>query len=243
MKINNDIGILLGYRRYGESFFILSILTKDHGLYKGLFRPSKKHNVLLQIGNVLSVKWQARLQDSLGRFSCELVSSYFDYCFDDNLKLLVLKSFSSLLLSCLPEREIHKNIYKSCMKFLLSLKGQGWQSKYIYFELQLLSDLGYGLTIDKCAVSGSKNVDDLSYISPKTGCAVVQEVGIQYKDRLINYPAAFRSVVVDDDVCLSHVDVVEALCVTGFFLEKNVWCSSKRRIPEDRSILIQKLNK
>ncbi len=47
----------------------------------------------------------------------------------------------------------------------------------------LLEELGFGLDLSKCAVTGV--TDDLMYVSPRTGRAVSAEAGEPYKDRLL----------------------------------------------------------
>ena len=61
-----------------------------------------------------------------------------------------------------------------------------WPAVYVRFEAGLLADLGFGLDLSRCAVTGS--TDDLIYVSPRTGRAVSAAAGEAYKDRLLALP-------------------------------------------------------
>ena len=54
------------------------------------------------------------------------------------------------------------------------------------FELLLLDELGFGLDLESCAATGSR--DDLVYVSPKSGRAVSRAAGEPYRDRLLPLP-------------------------------------------------------
>ena len=55
------------------------------------------------------------------------------------------------------------------------------------FELLLLDELGFGLDLESCAATGSR--DELVYVSPKSGRAVSREAGEPYRERLLPLPA------------------------------------------------------
>ena len=56
----------------------------------------------------------------------------------------------------------------------------------MHFELVVLRELGFGLDLDRCAVTG--RADSLAYVSPKTGRAVSLEAGHAYRDRILALP-------------------------------------------------------
>src|SRR5205814_5187270 len=57
----------------------------------------------------------------------------------------------------------------------------------VHFEVQLLSELGFGLDLDSCAATGVKT--DLAYVSPKTGRAVSRQAGEEFRTKLLPLPA------------------------------------------------------
>ena len=52
-------------------------------------------------------------------------------------------------------------------------------------EILFLKNLGYGLNLDNCAVSGT--TQDICFISPKTGNAVSFKVGKKYRGNCLKY--------------------------------------------------------
>ena len=57
----------------------------------------------------------------------------------------------------------------------------------VRFELQMLTELGFGLDLASCAATGQ--VNDLRFVSPKSGRAVSQGAGGPWQDRLLRLPA------------------------------------------------------
>ena len=59
-------------------------------------------------------------------------------------------------------------------EIFLTLQGEGSHSGtpaiFVRFEAGLLEDLGFGLDLSRCAVTGT--MDDLVWVSPRTGRAV-----------------------------------------------------------------------
>src|SRR6476661_4353526 len=53
----------------------------------------------------------------------------------------------------------------------------------IHFELAMLAELGFGLALENCAVTGETT--DLIYVSPKSGGAVSRGAGEPWRDRLL----------------------------------------------------------
>ena len=90
-----------------------------------------------------------------------------------------------------------------------------WPLAYLQWEKQILSELGFALDLTSCAVTGS--TDELCYVSPKTGRAVSAEGAGEWADRLLPLPPVLAGTgdATDDDI-------VQALDVTGHFLEHKV---------------------
>ena len=65
---------------------------------------------------------------------------------------------------------------------------RGWPGpRMARFELQLLSELGFGLDLESCAATGS--TAELVYVSPKSGRAVSRAAGEPWRDKLLRLPA------------------------------------------------------
>ena len=67
--------IILDVRPYGEGDALATVMTEAHGLHRGLARggASRGKAGTWQAGNMVQVRWMARLSDSLGSFTGELI--------------------------------------------------------------------------------------------------------------------------------------------------------------------------
>ena len=76
----------------------------------------------------------------------------------------------------LPERDPHPHIHAALEEVLGCLIDARLAGpRVVRFELQLLSELGFGLDLDRCAATGA--TDELVYVSPRSGRAVSREAG------------------------------------------------------------------
>ncbi|MEZ5891727.1 MAG: DNA repair protein RecO C-terminal domain-containing protein [Parvularculaceae bacterium] len=92
----------------------------------------------------------------------------------------------------------------------------------------LLADLGFGLTLDKCASTGSR--ENLIYVSPRSACAVSAEAGEPYKSKMLPLPAFLRGA----STTASLAEAIDALTTTGFFLESRILHLTNKTLPEAR---------
>lgn len=209
-----DQGILLSSRRHGETSAIIEVFTPTQGRHAGVVRggSSRKIAPILQPGAQLDLTWRARLEDHIGAFSIEPVRSRAAVAMGDRRALAGLNAVTSLVAFCLPEREPHLPLYQRT-EALLDLLGQGdvWPLAYLRWELSLLEELGYGLDLTRCAVTGA--TEGLAYVSPKSGRAVSREGAGDWADRLLPLPDVLRGVGDAQDA-----QIAEAFRTTGYFL-------------------------
>ena len=187
----SDDALVLGVRPFGEHSAILETLTRNHGRHLGLLRTasSKKTRGLLEAGNRLAVQWRARLDEQLGNFSIEMASSRAAMFFTDGLKLGGLASACAVCSATLPEREGHERVYSALdglLQLMTLMPSPDWVPSYVRFEVVLLEDLGFGLDLESCAVTGSKV--GLQFVSPKSGRAVTLKGAGAYANRLLALP-------------------------------------------------------
>jgi DNA repair protein RecO (recombination protein O) len=102
------------------------------------------------------------------------------------------------------------------------------------FELTLLDELGFGLDLGACAVTG--DTEDLTHVSPKSGRAVSRAAAEPYLDRLLELPAFFV-----DGGDAGAADLRAGFCLTGYFLDRHVWSSRGLEPPATREPLIEAL--
>ena len=110
-------------------------------------------------------------------------------------------------------------------QLIKDLKLKDWLNKYILWELFLLSEMGYGLDLKKCTVSGSTK--DLFYVSPRSGKAVSKLVGNKYHQKLFKLPNFFinTSKKVDKKIIKNGFEI------TGFFLNKYLKKNHNKDLP------------
>ncbi len=168
--------IVLDARPYGESDVVATVMSEAHGLHRGLARggSSRAKAAIWQAGNLVQVRWTARLADQLGSFSGELIHPAAAHVMDDALALAMLASLCAVAEGALPERQPHPRIFDGLVRLVPSLPlGEAQLTDLVRWELVVLSELGYGLDLSACAVTG--RTDGLSYVSPRTGRAVTRE--------------------------------------------------------------------
>ncbi len=159
-----DQGALLSVRRHGETSAIIEVFTAAHGRHAGVVRggTSRKIAPIMQPGAQLDVTWRARLDEHLGAFTVEPVRSRAAAVMSDRLALAGLNATCALLAFCLPEREPHPQLYHRTVA-LLDMLGQteAWPLAYLRWELSLLDEMGFGLDLTRCAVTGVAGRSDL----------------------------------------------------------------------------------
>jgi len=227
-----DTGILLTVRRHGESAAIIDVFTETRGRHSGVVPggAGRRLSPLLQPGAQLDVSWRARLEDHIGTYSVEPQRSRAAAALSGRMALAGLNAVTALLAFCLPEREAHPGLY-SRTEPLLDLLGNDdlWPLAYLRWELALLEELGFGLDLTTCAVTGA--TEGLAYVSPRTGRAVSAQGAGEWADRLLPLPPILRG---EGDA--PDAEIAEAFRTTGHFLEDRVAPAlGNRPLPEARA--------
>ncbi len=231
-------GVLLAVRRHGETAAIIEVLTENHGRHAGVVRggTSRKVAPVLQPGAQLDVTWRARLEDHLGVFAVEPVRSRSVQMMADRETLAALNAVTALLSFSLPEREAHAALYRRTLA-LLDMIGEGpvWALAYLRWEQALLDDLGFGLDLTRCTVTGTS--DNLAFVSPKTGRAVSEAGAGEWVERLLPLSPALLGRGDGSDG-----ELMEGLQVTGHFLATQLATAlGDRPLPEARQRFIDVL--
>ena len=226
-----DDAFVLSARPFGETGAIVELITRLHGKYAAHVAgaASRRTKPFLQAGARVSLRYRARTSDQLGSASLEPVGEGPSALFDDALALAGLAAAAAVAAGALPEREPHPGAFLGLEAFIDALAAPDiWPAVYVRFEAGLLADLGFGLDLSRCAVTGSP--DDLIYVSPRTGRAVSAGAGEAYKDRLLALPPFLLSA----QGGLSAGDIAAGLAITGHFLERFVFAPLNRPLPPAR---------
>ena len=234
-----DDAIILALRRHGEHAVILEALTRAHGRHLGLVHggTSSKRRATLQPGNRVRVVWRARLSEHLGTFTVELAQARAHAMFDRREALAGLNALAAVAAAVLPEREPHEAAFESADALIGAIAEHefaDWAPLFVRWELGLLDELGFGLDLARCAVSGETG--DLIYASPRSGRAVSRAAGAHYKERLLPLPAFLLG---RQAGAATPADLANGLALTAHFLEQSVLMPHDKRLPEARQRLAE----
>ena len=170
-----DEGYLLSKRKFRENANIVNIFTNSFGKVSGIVYGgnSRKIRNYLQISNKLFVFNNSKSENKIGYFKTELIKAVSPNYFNDKERTSALISLCSLLNSLLPEGQPYKNIYNSFEKFIDTLNLDNWIILYIFFEINLIKELGYGVNLNSFNDSSDDiyalkkiNIDGYNYEIP-----------------------------------------------------------------------------
>jgi DNA repair protein RecO (recombination protein O) len=232
-------GLIIGVKRHGETSVIVEAMVLGRGRHFGLVRGGRlsKKSPTLQAGNSVKLDWRARLEEHLGIFTVEILQSRAARLIADRQSLYI----NSLLgdhLRLLAERDANDGLLAMAISLLDSEKDKKIIAiKLARFELSLLEELGFGIDVFSCAMSGQ--ITGLTHISPNTGRAVTFKYAKPYIDRLLPLPAFFLPSFSDTENKVSEKDISDAFKLTGFFLSKHVWSTRAIEVPITRDRLIK----
>jgi DNA repair protein RecO (recombination protein O) len=229
----SDDGIVLGSRRHGETGVILELLTHAHGRHLGLVHGgrSARLQAALQPGNTVHAVWRARLDEHLGTFTVEPGEMRAAGFLSSSLALYGVAAAAQLLRP-LPERDPHPALYESLGVLLDHLTDPDVAPPlFVRFELAVLAELGFGLDLTRCAVTGA--TEGLAFVSPKSGRAVTAGIGEVYGNRLLSLPPFLGGNASAAVPSMSEVRAGFAL--TEHFLLRHVFEPRGLPLPEERA--------
>lgn len=215
-----DEGFVLAVRRHGENDAVLWLFTREHGRHAGILKggAGRRHAALRQPGGQVAATWRARLGEHLGAFVLEPLRSRAG-ALGDPLALAGLGAICALLHAALPERAPHGGLWEASVALLDAPSGTAWPTAYLRWEMLLLDEMGYGLDLGRCAVTGATG--DLAYVSPRTGRAVSRAGAGEWAARLLPLPGGLAGAQPGGGE-LSGESLRQALALTGHFLAREL---------------------
>lgn len=145
----DDTGFLLSKNRYNENSLIAEIFTKERGKVSGIIfgGTSKKIKNYLQVGNLLYTNYNSKSVNRIGYFKIEIFKAFTPIYFDDPKKLNCISSSMNLIKILTADSQKNEDIYKSINNLFKILEEPDWLKRYIFWELNLLSILGFNLDL------------------------------------------------------------------------------------------------
>jgi len=233
-------GLILNFFKYNEKSYILEIFTEEHGKHKGIIRGlhSKNKRSIIEPGNEVFATWSGRLETHLGNYNVEPIKLWSSHILQFKDKLSAISSICSLISLTMAERQPNPLIYFSSKKLIeiVASTRNDWIREYVFWEMQLLSEIGYGLDLERCAVTSKSS--DLVYVSPSSGRAVTNEGAGDFKNKLLPLPKFMTNFKANYD----NDDIYNALNLTEFFFKKRFFLPNNLNFPQSRNRLKELFN-
>ena len=233
--------IVCALRNHGEHGAIVRLMTPEQGLVAAYVRGARGRRMrpVLIAGNVVQVHLSARTDTQLPQATVELVHSRGPLL-SEPLPAAGIEWATVLTATALPEGQPYPRLYQALEGLLDAIEAapaaNGWGAALVRYELLLLAELGFGLDLDSCAVTGSN--DDLVAVSPRSGRAVSAAEAEPYAGKLLPLPRFVRLGGGAD-----WAEIAEGLDLTGHFLMRDVLTDRLRPIAEARARLVDRLRR
>lgn len=233
--------IVCALRNHGEHGAIVRLMTPELGLIAAYVRGARGRHLrpVLMAGNVVQAQLAARTETQLPQATVELIHSRGPL-FNEPLLAAAIEWATVLTASALPEGQPYPRLFEALEGLLEAIEAapsaSGWGAGLVRYELLLLAQLGFGLDLERCAVSGTN--DDLVAVSPKSGRAVSGAEAEPYAGKLLPLPRFVR-----EGGPASWPEIAQGLQLTGHFLRRDVLDDWSRAIVDARDRLVDRLRR
>lgn len=233
--------IILALRAHGEHGVVVRALTPNDGVRAGYVRGGRSRALrpVLQPANTILGEWRARTDEQLPALTVELVHSRATL-HTEPLPAAALDWLATLTAAALPEAQPYPQLYLALAGILDAVEAaplaRGWAGAMARYELLVLAQLGFGLDLERCVVTGS--VEDIAFVSPRSGGSVSRAAAMGYEDRLLALPDFLRAGGEPD-----WPDVFAALAITGRFLARDILTDRRADVISARDRLIDRLKR
>ena len=233
--------IVCALRSHGEHGAIVRLMTPQHGLQAAYVRGARGRRMrpVLIAGNIVQAQLSARTETQLPQAAIELMHSRGPLL-SEPLPAAAIEWATVLTATVLPEGQPYPRLYDTLEALLDAIEAapsaSGWGTAMVRYELLLLAELGFGLDLDHCAVTGTN--DALVAVSPKSGRAVSAAEAEPYAGKLLPLPAFVRAGGPG-----SWKEIDQGLTLTGHFLLRDLVTERSRPIAEARERLVDRLRR
>jgi DNA repair protein RecO (recombination protein O) len=240
MRIETQ-AIVCALRTHGEHGAIVRLMTPNDGLQAAYVRGARGRRMrpVLMAGNMVQASLSSRTDTQLPQATVELVHSRGPLL-SEPLPAAAIEWATVLTATVLPEAQAYPPLYDALEGLLDAIEAApsavGWGAALVRYELLLLAELGFGLDLDSCAVTGTN--DDLVAVSPKSGRAVSAAEAEPYADRLLPLPPFVRAGGQG-----SWAEIAQGLELSGHFLARDLLTDRSKPILEARRRLVDRLRR
>lgn len=233
--------IVCALRSHGEHGAVVRLMTPEQGLQAAYVRGARGRRLrpVLMAGNMVQAQLSARTDSQLPQATVELVHSRAPLL-SEPLPAAAIEWATVLTAGALPEGQPYPRLYQALEGLLDAIEAapsaSGWGAALVRYELLLLAELGFGLDLDRCAVSGGN--DNLVAVSPKSGRAVSAAEAEPYAGKLLPLPGFVR-----EGGTASWREIAQGLELTGHFLRRDLLTDRLSAIAEARNRLADRLRR
>jgi DNA repair protein RecO (recombination protein O) len=233
--------IVCALRTHGEHSAIVRLMTPEQGLIAAYVRGARGRRMrpVLIAGNVVQAQLSARTETQLPQATIALLHSRGPLL-SEPLPAAAIDWATVLTATVLPEGQPYRRLYQALVGLLDAVEAApsaaGWSAALVRYELLLLAELGFGLDLERCAVTGSN--DDLVAVSPKSGRAVCATEAEPYAGKLLPMPTFVR-----EGGPATWPEIAQGLDLTGHFLLRDLLTDRARPIAEARDRLVERLRR
>lgn len=233
--------IMVSLRPHGEVGAVVRLLTAEHGLQAAYVRGGRGRRMrpVLIAGNMVEASLAARTEGQLAQATVELVQSRAPLL-SEPLPAAAIDWACALTATVLPEGQPYPRLYAALDGLLAAIEAapvaSGWGAALVRYELLLLAELGFGLDLEKCAVSGLSH--DLVAVSPRSGRAVSRSEAEPFAGKLLTLPRFVR-----EGGQAGWTDILDGLSLSGHFLMRDLISDRAAPVAAARERLIERLRR
>lgn len=241
MAVLDTNGIICAVRSHGEHGAIVRVLTACDGLVAGYVRGgrSRVQRPVLVPGNRVQAHFRARTAEQLASLTVELSHSIAPLL-GEPLPAAAIDWLAALTAASLPEQAPCPALFDALTALLDAVEAAAaarqWAPALARYEWLLLAELGFGLDLARCAVTGE--VAEITHVSPRTGAGVGARAAAGHEARLLPVPAFLAG-----GGAPSWDDAFAGLRLTGFLLEHSVLTDRRVEILAARERLVTRLKR
>lgn len=233
--------IVCALLKHGEHGAVVRVMTPDHGLQAAYVRGARgrRNRPILIPGNLVHARLSARSDAQLAQAEVELTHSRGPL-HGEPLPAAALEYATALTATALPEAQPFPRLHQALDGLLSAIEAapsaSGWGAALVRYELLMLAELGFGLDLESCAVTGAR--DRLVAVSPRSGRAVAAAEAEPYQGRLLPLPGFLA-----DGGSPSWADIIDGLALTGHFLMRDVLTDRAAPLLAGRERLVDRLRR
>lgn len=226
---------------HGEHGAVVRLMTEDHGLQAAYVRGARGRRMrpVLIPGNLVQARLSARTDTQLAQAEVELAHSRGPLL-GEALAAAAMEWVTALTAAALPEGQPYPRLYLALDGLLAAIEAapaaSGWGAALVRYELLLLAELGFGLDLQRCVVTGAN--EDLVAVSPRSGMAVSAAEAKPYKQKLLPLPRFLL-----EGGAAPWADILDGLRLTGHFLERDLLSERAAPVLSGRERLVERLRR